>query len=323
MHGLYQATISGGYLSTYTPYIVVEAFKSKQKKRLPEMGEFAILKSMKQVYLIPNIITAFALSCGLFVIFKVNMIEPGAGTFQMLQTSVLLLLLAAFADLIDGAVARAIHAESEFGLMFDSLADAVSFGVAPSVLLLKSLSLEQGTGLSFFAVIGSMLFSICGVLRLVRFNLKAMAAKSSAEESAAHKKHFTGLPIPVAALAAVSANLFLSSPWGEKWIPIHPDVRAMVLSALMIVLGYFMISRWKFPSMKMLRIKVPSFQLVFITVILAITVLYGILYYFAIILVMLVWGYLLIAWALSLIRVIAGKKSKTLMDFEPEGEDET
>src|SRR5271168_3017161 len=118
---------------------------------------------MKQVYLIPNIITAFGLACGLFVIFKVNMVEPGSGTYQVLHASTLLLLVAAFADLLDGAVARVIRAESEFGFMFDSLADAISFGVAPSVLLLKSLSLEQGTGLSFFAMLGALLFSICGV----------------------------------------------------------------------------------------------------------------------------------------------------------------
>ena len=95
---------------------------------------------MRKIYLIPNIITAFGLACGLFVIFKINMVEPGSGIYTVLNTSALLLLVAAFADLLDGAVARAFHAESEFGVMFDSLADAISFGVAPSVLLLKSLS---------------------------------------------------------------------------------------------------------------------------------------------------------------------------------------
>src|SRR5579872_1838377 len=147
---------------------------------------------MKRVYLIPNIITAFSLACGLFVIFKVNMVEPGMGTYQVLHASALILLVAALADVLDGAVARVIRAESEFGAMFDSLADGISFGVAPSVLLLKSLSLEQGTGLSFFAVMGAMLFSIGGVLRLVRFNVKAHEAKANAEAALAHKKHFTG-----------------------------------------------------------------------------------------------------------------------------------
>ena len=277
---------------------------------------------MRRVYLVPNILTAFSLACGLFVIFKVNMVEPGAGTFHLLNTSAILILVAALADLLDGAVARVMHAESEFGFMFDSLADAVSFGVAPSVLFLKSLSLEQGTGLSFFAVVGAMLFSICGVLRLVRFNVKAAEAKKDAAAEAASRKHHTGLPIPAGALAAVSATLFFFSPMGEAWLPLHEDTRAIILTGMMIVLGYFMVSRWKFPSSKALHFRVPSFQLVFVTVIMAIFFLYGILYYFPIMLAVTSWLYLVIGWTLSVIRLIAGKKSKTLAEYEPEEEDD-
>ena len=276
---------------------------------------------MRKVYLIPNIITAFGLACGLFVIFKVNMIEPGSGTFQVLNVSALLLLVAAFADWIDGAVARAIRAESEFGFMFDSLADAISFGVAPSVLLLKSLSLEPGTGLSFFAILGVLLYSICGVLRLVRFNVKVNEIKGDAQAMAAQKKHFTGLPIPAAALAAVSANLFLSSPFAERLFSISEEVRAIVLICVMIVLGYFMVSRWKFPSAKALHFRVPSFQLVFLTAIMTSFFLYGILYFFPVIFFSVTWFYIIIGWTLSLIRLIAGKKSRTLEDFEPDEEE--
>ena len=276
---------------------------------------------MKRVFLIPNIITAFGLACGLFVIFKINMVEPGAGTAQVLQSSALLLLVAAFADMLDGAVARAINAESEFGFMFDSLADAISFGVAPSVLLLTSLSLEQGTGLSLFAIIGAMLYSMGGVLRLVRFNVKSQEAKKDAALSAAHKKHFTGLPTPSAALSAVSANLFLASPIGQQILPLGENERAIVLTILMIILGYFMVSRWKFPSVKVLHFRVASFQLVFFTVILAMFILYGILYFFPLALLVITWGYVILGWILSIIRLIAGKKSKTLEDFEPESDE--
>jgi len=248
-------------------------------------------------------------------------IEPGSGTFQVLNVSALLLLVAAFADWIDGAVARAIRAESEFGFMFDSLADAISFGVAPSVLLLKSLSLEPGTGLSFFAILGVLLYSICGVLRLVRFNVKVNEIKGDAQAMAAQKKHFTGLPIPAAALAAVSANLFLSSPFAERLFSISEEVRAIVLICVMIVLGYFMVSRWKFPSAKALHFRVPSFQLVFLTVIMTSFFLYGILYFFPVVFFSVTWFYIIIGWTLSLIRLIAGKKSRTLEDFEPDEEE--
>jgi CDP-diacylglycerol--serine O-phosphatidyltransferase len=276
---------------------------------------------MKKINVVPNIVTAFGLACGLFAIFKVNMVEPGEGTYKLLLASALLIVLAAIADVLDGAIARFMHAESEFGFMFDSLADAISFGVAPSVLLLKFLSLEQGTGLSFFAMCGAMLFSICGVLRLVRFNVKASEAKANAALAAAHKKHFTGLPIPAGALAAISAIVFFASPFQEKYFPIASDTKAIVLTSIMIVLGYFMISRWKFPSVKMLQIKVPSFHLVFSTVVLTLFLLYGVLHFLPLVMLVATWSYIILAWILSIIRLIAGKKSKTLEDFEPEQED--
>lgn len=277
---------------------------------------------MKRVYLVPNIITAFSLACGLFVIFKINMLEPGSGDYEVVQTSAFLLLVAAFADFIDGALARAIHAETEFGFVFDSLADAISFGVAPSVLMLKTLSLEQGTLLSFLSATGAMIFSLCGVLRLVRFSVKTSEAKGNAELAAAQKKHFTGLPIPASAAAAVSANLFCLSPWARQWIDLSKANLAILLTVVMVVLGYLMVCRLKFPSLKVLHFRIPSFHLAFFAVIMAVFILYGILYFFAIILALVAWSYVVIGLILSLIRLIAGKKSKTLEDFEPEPDDE-
>ncbi len=276
---------------------------------------------MKRVYLVPNIITAFGLACGLFVIFKINMVEPGSGDYEVVRTSAILLLVAALADFIDGALARAIHAESEFGFVFDTLADAVSFGVAPAVLMLKTLTLEQGSFLSFFGATGAMVYSLCGVLRLVRFNVKATEAKGNLELQAAQKKNFTGLPIPAAAAAAVSANLFFLSPLLNKWFDFSNHDRAIALSVIMIVLGYLMVCRLKFPSMKVLHLKIPSFHLAFLAVMVAVFVLYGILYFFAEILALFSWSYIGLALTLSIIRLIAGKKSKTLEDFEPEPDD--
>lgn len=275
---------------------------------------------MRQFYLLPNIITAFGLSCGLFVVFKANMYEPGAGVYDLLYSSALLLLLAAFADLLDGAVARIIHAESEFGSMFDSLADAISFGVAPSVLFLKSLALEPATGLSFFAVVGAMLYTICGVLRLVRFNVKSHEIKTDKAAIQAYRKNFTGLPIPAAAAGAISLNLFLHSLFAKGWIPLSYNVKAMTLTCFMILLGYLMISKWKFPSLKSLHFRVPSFHLILFTVLLAIFILYGIFYYLPLVLLVCSLGYILLGCILTLIRLIAGKKAKTLVDFEIEDE---
>lgn len=266
-------------------------------------------------------ITAFALSCGLFVIFKVTMTDPGSGAYELLYSSTLLLLLAAFADLLDGAVARIIHAESEFGVMFDSLADTISFGVAPSVLLLKSLSLEHGSGLSFFAVVGVMLYTICGILRLVRFNLKALEVKTDEKAAQSFKKFFVGLPIPAAAAGAVSANLFLHSTFAHDWFSITPTTKAVILVSFMILLAYLMVSKWKFPSIKTLHIRVPSFHLVLFTVLLAIFILYGVFHYLPLVLLIGSLGYILSGCILTIIRLIAGKKSNTLVDFEPDNDD--
>jgi CDP-diacylglycerol--serine O-phosphatidyltransferase len=277
---------------------------------------------MKRVYFLPNIVTAFSLACGLFVIFKVNMLEPGSGDYEVVLTSALLLLVAAFADFMDGALARILHAESEFGVMFDTLSDSISFGVAPSVLLLKTLSLEQGTALSFFCATGCMVYSLCGVLRLVRFNVKIAEAKGNTQMMAAQKKHFTGLPIPAAAAAAVSANLFLLTPLTQSWFPVDTNARAIWLTTAMFVLGYLMVCNLKFPSLKALHFKVPSFHLAFLTVVGAVVFLYGILHFFPYVLAALSWTYLVIAMTLSLIRFLAGKKSKTLADFEPESDED-
>jgi CDP-diacylglycerol--serine O-phosphatidyltransferase len=276
---------------------------------------------MKRVYIVPNMITAFGLACGLFVIFKVNMVELGAGDYDVVRTSAILLLVAALADFIDGALARAIHAESEFGFVFDSLADAISFGVAPSVLMLKTLSLQQGSFLSFFCATGAMVYSLCGVLRLVRFSVKTAEAKGNKEMQTSQKRHFTGLPIPAAAAAAVSANLFFLSPFIRNWIEVSDYHRAIFLASVMVFLGYMMVCNLKFPSLKVLEFRIPSFHLAFLTVVIAVFILYGILYFFAEMLTLFAWSYLIVALTLSLIRFVAGKKSKTLEEFEPEPDD--
>lgn len=276
-------------------------------------------QKLKKIYLLPNVITAFGLSCGLFVIFKMNMTPVGEMTSQILTATTGILLLAAFADLIDGAVARAIKAESEFGGIFDSLADAISFGVAPSVIILKSLSVAPGTNLSFFLTIGAIVFSLCGVLRLVRFNVSALEAKGNEELILANKKHFTGLPIPAAAAAAISLNLFLASE--EMHGVVSDSVRSWLLVAILLILGYCMISRWKFPSVKNLKIRIKSFQAVCLIVLAAVLIFYGILHYFSLMFMILSWSYIFLAWGLSIIRLIAGRKSKTLEEFEPDPDD--
>src|SRR5436853_275090 len=113
------------------------------------MPDQTVFKKRKKIHLLPNLITAFGLSCGLFVIFKVCMIGLGKMDYQEAMSITGILLLAALADLLDGAVARALKAESDFGGLFDSLADAISFGVAPAIIVIKTLSMPVGSQLAF------------------------------------------------------------------------------------------------------------------------------------------------------------------------------
>ncbi len=272
---------------------------------------------MKRVSLLPNIITAFGLACGLLIIFKTNIVEAGESLEDFLRVSAILLVVAAIADVLDGLVARATKAESEFGMLFDSLSDAITFGVAPAVLMIKSLSFgSKGTPLGFFVIISAMLYSICGVFRLVRFNTKKSQAKTKADE----KKQFTGLPIPAGAAAAVSINFILLSECARDLFPITDSLRAKILIGAMVVIGYLMTSRWKFPSVKALQSRVRSFYLVFFTVLAAVIIIYGVLYNFALLFFIVSWGYIIIGWTLSIIRLFLGKKSKSLQGFYPDSE---
>jgi CDP-diacylglycerol--serine O-phosphatidyltransferase len=276
---------------------------------------------MRRLPVLPNIITALGLTCGLFVIFKISMTPLGEADLHVLTLTAGILLLAAFADFVDGALARILKAESVFGSFFDSLADAISFGAAPSVIVLKTLSIPPGTFFSFLMTMGALIFSVSGVLRLARYNTMALQLKPP-EEGEAGIKNFTGLPIPAAAAALVSLNLFLISNEFRNFFNISQETHAWILFLAMVVLGYFMISRWKFPSLKSLHIRVSSFLMVFLTAILAVFLFYGILSHFPVAFFLISWGYVAAAWILSIARLIAGRKSKSLEDYEPEPDDE-
>ena len=261
---------------------------------------------IKQGFLVPNFITAFGLACGLFVIFKAVEIKYLDATYQLVHSALILLLIAALADFLDGAIARAIKAESEFGFVFDTLSDAITFGVAPAVLSLKYLSslFPDGKGL-FFSLASAMVFSICGVLRLVRFQIITKQSKGNLVEEGKLRKNFIGLPIPASALAYASLLLLLVSPYADE-VPIL--FKMIALNSYGLILAYLMVSRWKFPSLKNFRFDVPSFELLFISVILAIFIFYGVLYYIPIAMFVMMTGYVIFGIVLTMLRFFQARK---------------
>ena len=82
-----------------------------------------------------------------------------------------------------------------------------------------------------------------------------------------------------------------------------------------------MVSRWKFPSLKTFNIRVASFQQVFLTAVGAIFIFLGVFHLFSVVFFVISWSYVILGWSLSIARLIAGKKSKTLEEFEPEPDD--
>jgi CDP-diacylglycerol---serine O-phosphatidyltransferase len=269
---------------------------------------------MRKLTVLPNLITAFGLVCGLFSIFRMISLGPEEPLYPVLLATAVLLLVAGVADVLDGIVARLMRAESDFGLFFDSLADAVTFGVAPAVIVVKSLGLNSHSLLFYLLLAGAIIYSACGVLRLVRYNVTSLQKRGLPDQTPS--SHFTGLPIPAAACTVVSSNLLLSV------LAIGAEQRALILLSILVVIGYFMISRWKFPSVRALRWRLPSFALVLTAALVTVLSLYGFLHYFPLTLALTCWTYVITAWVLACIRLIAGRQSKTLEEFEPEPEEE-
>lgn len=269
--------------------------------------------------LVPNAITALGLICGLFVIFKMNMTEPGESDYKVVYGSALILLAAAAADYADGAVARLLRAESSFGGVFDALSDAITFGVAPVVMVLKTLSPQQGSLTSYFVTFAAMLYALCGVLRLVRYSVLPLPSEPEEEMikllPMLRRKSFVGLPITLAASALASLNLLLASQRARILWPEICRHRERPLGLAMILLAYLMISRLKFFSLKGLQIKrIPPFSAIFVSTALAACFLIGLNHNVPLVCAGCTWGYIALALALSSYYLVRGKRSKALAE---------
>lgn len=161
---------------------------------------------------LPSLFTIFNFICGFLAIL--------AATTQKIELAILLIFVGCLFDSVDGRVARKFNAVSSFGKELDSLADVVTFGVAPSIIVYM-ISLHE-VGLAGLGVV--ILFSVCGLIRLARFNVKQSELST-----------FIGLPIPLAALCLLGMSLILQ-PF------------ALIFGACL--LAYLMISQIKFPNFK-------------------------------------------------------------------------
>ncbi len=177
------------------------------------------------VFVLPSLFTVGNLFCGYYAVLATM-----NGNFEQAARAI---GIAIILDIVDGRIARLTNSSTGFGLQLDSLADVISFGVAPSVLALV-------WGLSAIdyrlAWIAAFTFAICGAMRLARFNVQA-----------GNLKHFVGLPIPAGGGAVAAIVHFFPDP-------IKNPLGANLMVAGVFLLAFLMISTIRYSSFKHLTL---------------------------------------------------------------------
>jgi len=238
-------------------------------------------RSRKAVYVIPSLLTTANIFCGFYSImeslraiaamglgnFSADALTGDASTTAILSATehfdraAITIGFAALFDLLDGRVARLTNTTSEFGIELDSIADVVSFGLAPAVLAF-AWGYGQVPELRNVGWAASFLFLICGALRLARFNVQARQTKPNQppKNPKIDKKAFVGLPIPFGAAMIASLIHFaprplaevksLQVPFTSQLLPVNSQLLATLFAALVIGLAFLMVSTLRYSSFK-------------------------------------------------------------------------
>ena len=199
-------------------------------RRSPVRRERAVRRA---VVFLPNGFTLFNLWCGIFAIVLASRKEFSSASLWV--------VLGGIADALDGRVARATGTGSRFGEELDSLVDAISFGLAPAMIMYFAV-LSQGTWMWLFVAF----YTSCAVMRLARFNV---------EQAGRQKTHFHGLPSPAAGLTLATYYWFSQTSLYNETIILFTDSKTLadlpwhaILPALMAILAALMISDVPYPA---------------------------------------------------------------------------
>lgn len=188
----------------------------------------------KWLYVLPNLFTLSSVFCGFYAMSLVT-----RGTSDAYYGAALAILFGMLFDGLDGRVARLTRTQSSFGMQLDSLADVVTFGAAPALLVWKWALAPLG----FFGVFIAFAYLACGALRLARFNVIEMRGGSGGASS-----HFIGLPIPLAGGVVVSLVLAHTRIYGTE------EVAALPVAFLVALLSYLMVSTVRYRTFKNMRL---------------------------------------------------------------------
>ncbi len=190
----------------------------------------------KALFILPNLFTLASVFCGFLAVLACT---PDA-TSEDFYTASLLILFAMFFDTIDGRVARLTKTQSAIGVQLDSLADVLSFGLAPAVLVYRWSLSEVG----FIGLILPFAYISCGAIRLARFNVVTTGEGGAPKTPS---KYILGLPIPAA--AGILVSLVVASHV-EGTMPGTP----VLIATVVLLLSFLMVSTVKFRSFKDLRL---------------------------------------------------------------------
>jgi len=202
--------------------------RRERRRRAVQRSKFAL----------PSALTLLSILCGFSsVVMSIN--AAGDSPAFYFRVAAILLLAAGFFDAMDGRVARATNTATEFGVQLDSLADVLSFGMAPAILAYRYGFFQLGLVDHQLRAVGwaaCFFFLACGALRLARFNVQVGFVDS---------RYFVGLPIPAGAGCVASVILCLpSSPQTSLW--------AYLYALELFLVGTLMVSTIGFPSFKKL-----------------------------------------------------------------------
>lgn len=215
------------------------------------------VRNASRIYFLPNLMTAGNLFCGFMSVIhciQARLAETSVGALYLgnsntdhYRYAVYFIFGAAAFDTLDGRLARMGGRESLFGAEFDSLADVISFGIAPALMMFFFI-LSPTTGYEWFRNIGwcvGFIYLLCAAMRLARFNVitNPLLHRSSKESS----KDFVGLPVPAAASTVAATVLFLIEiVQGDKSL----NRWALALPPLMVMIALLMMSTIRYPSGK-------------------------------------------------------------------------
>jgi CDP-diacylglycerol--serine O-phosphatidyltransferase len=207
------------------------------------------MKLRKLMFVLPNLFTVTSIFCGFYAIT----LCAGEATPVQLYQAALAILFAMFFDGFDGRVARLTKTQSDFGMQLDSLADVVSFGAAPALLVYKWALAPLG----FLGLFISFSFAACGALRLARFNVLAMRNPHGGGGN-----FFVGLPIPLA--AGVLVSMIITHHAVSSDLP--SSLVTGPVAAVVGLLALLMVSTVRYRTFKDLRLSKKS-ALIFMLVV--------------------------------------------------------